>query len=157
MPLTRINKAMMLLISIGGVIAGLAGKPIVACTALGVVLWLAAKNGGSNSITEIRKKAAKSAFDNMDLVIDNKRWLGKDATVVKVSNITAANEIKVPWNLQILAKSVRGTWFTVDMSVIGKDQILIMAINELDESTVKRLLANDHDLYRQYFGEPELA
>ncbi|MCO5014486.1 hypothetical protein M1V57_25635 [Escherichia coli] len=105
-----------------------------------------------------RFKAAKDAFEALNVIAFDKHWVGSTATVAKVSNmITPPERLDKPWAVQVLAVTKGGTWFAVDLQVTGTDKVQMLSLHQLSEKAAKTMLAFDLEVYEKFFGKPDVA
>ena len=105
-----------------------------------------------------RFKAAKGAFEALNVIAFNKHWVGSTATVAKVSNmITPPERLDKPWAVQVLAVTKGGAWFAVDLQVTGTDKVQMLSLHQLSEKAAKTMLAFDLEVYEKFFGKPDVA
>ena len=105
-----------------------------------------------------RFKAAKGAFEALNVIAFDKHWVGSTATVAKVSNmITPPERLDKPWAVQVLAVTKGGAWFAVDLQVTGTDKVQMLSLHQLSEKAAKTMLAFDLEVYEKFFGKPDVA
>lgn len=105
-----------------------------------------------------RFKAAKDAFEALNVIAFDKHWVGSTAAVAKVSNMrTPPERLDKPWSIQVLAVAEGGAWFAVDLKVTGTDKVQMLSLHQLSEKAAKAILAFDIEVYERFFGKPDVA
>ena len=115
-----------------------------------VAVWQLTSSAKSEMVhTSIQ--AAKSAFEPLNVVMFDKRWVGDRATVAKVLHqqlpTVESNGLSV----------VGGTWFSLDMAVSRAQNVELLNLQQLSEPEAKFMLASDLEAYETFFGKPDNA
>lgn len=105
-----------------------------------------------------RFRAARDAFEALNVIAFDKHWIGSTAMVAKVSSmITPPERLDKPWMVQVLAVTKGGSWFAVDLQVTGTEKVQMLSLHQLSESAAKTMLAFDLEVYERFFGKPDVA
>nr|WP_272487440.1 hypothetical protein [Citrobacter braakii]WBU75662.1 hypothetical protein PGH06_24580 [Citrobacter braakii] len=151
------NRLVMLGSLMATVVAAANGLSFITLMAGGITLlqFLAWKQ---QDAVQSRFKAAKNAFETLNVIAFDKHWVGSTATVAKVSNmLTQAERLDKPWAVQVLAVAEGGTWFAVDLQVTGTNKVQMISLHQLSEKAAKTMLAFDLEVYEKFFGKPDVA
>lgn len=105
---------------------------------------------------EYRRMAAKEAFNNMDVVGFGKRWIGHQAEVAMIEELTNIHDTK-PWLVEVLAKTDGGAWFIAEITVTGLKQAQVTKLHQITAEMAKELTGRKPDVYERFFGKPEIA
>lgn len=127
--------------------------------AVGIAAWGLAFKGWFNPFAlgeKLRRKAAKQAFESLDVVALGKRWRGDQAEVATVRDITDARNPS-PWEVEVLARTEANTWFAIEMRIEGVDRVAITKLHHITEQRAKELLGLYPETYERFFGEAEIA
>nr|WP_222941676.1 hypothetical protein [Xenorhabdus sp. TS4] len=142
---------------VGTVVAAANGLSFLTLLAGGVA-FLQVMAWKQQDAVRCRLKAAKAAFEALNVVAFDKHWVGSTATVAKVSNmLTLPERLDKPWAVQVLAVTKSGTWFAVDLQVTGTDKVQMLSLHQLSEKAAKTMLAFDLEVYERFFGKPDVA
>lgn len=105
-----------------------------------------------------RFRAARDAFEALNVIAFDKHWIGSTAMVAKMSSmITPPERLDKPWMVQVLAVTKGGSWFAVDLQVTGTEKVQMLSLHQLSESAAKTMLAFDLEVYERFFGKPDVA
>ena len=105
-----------------------------------------------------RFRAARDAFEALNVIAFDEHWIGSTAMVAKVSSmITPPERLDKPWMVQVLAVTKGGSWFAVDLQVTGTEKVQMLSLHQLSESAAKTMLAFDLEVYERFFGKPDVA
>lgn len=127
--------------------------------ALGLLAWSLAFSGSLNpfaSIEQLRRKAARQAFESLDVVGLGKRWQGKNADVALVKDLTGIRN-PAPWKVQVLARTHANAWFITEMRVDGLTKVSLQQLHHINEEAAKGLLGQQPEIYEQFFGKTDTA
>lgn len=122
-----------------------------------VAVWQLTSSAKSEMVhTSIQ--AAKSAFESLNVVMFDKRWVGDRATVAKVLHqqlpTVESNGLSV---VRVIAVAQGGTWFSLDMAVSRAQNVELLNLQPLSEPEAKFMLASDLEAYETFFGKPDNA
>ncbi|MDU4190111.1 MULTISPECIES: hypothetical protein [Aeromonas] len=117
-------------------------------------LTLSAKSEMVNSSIQ----AAKRAFESLNVVMFDKRWVGARATVAKVLHQQLPTvELNGRSVVRVIAVAQGGTWFSLDMAVSRAQNVELLNLQPLSEPEAKFMLASDLEAYETFFGKPDNA
>jgi len=151
------NRFVMLGALVATVVAAANGLSFITLMAGGITLLQFVAWKQQDAIRS-RFKAAKDAFEALDVIAFDKHWVGSTAKVAKVSStITPPERLDKPWAVQVLAVTRGGAWFAVDLQVTGTDKVQMLYLHHLSEKTAKTMLAFDLEVYERFFGKPDVA
>lgn len=151
------NRFVMLGALVATVVAAANGLSFITLMAGGITLLQFVAWKQQDAIRS-RFKAAKDAFEALNVIAFDKHWVGSTAKVAKVSSTSTPPErLDKPWAVQVLAVTSGGAWFAVDMQVTGTDKVQMLYLHHLSEKTAKTMLAFDLEVYERFFGKPDVA
>lgn len=126
---------------------------VAALLVISALYWL------ENKLKSVDKsknmKALEYALTDLNEVVDNKLFVGKDSNVIY--------KRKVKWNyggkfgfVSYVCLTNNGTWFELAIEVVN-GSIRSRNIIPISTDSAKQRLSANINLYKQHFGEPEKA
>jgi hypothetical protein len=142
-------------LSVMAAVALVAGAPTFA-VGLGLLACVCAGLSPWRLLEKLRRRAAKEAFSNLDVVAFDRRWQGQNSEVARVRDVTDIRSYE-PWSVEVLARTNANAWFAVEMRVAGTDRVTVTGIHLINETRAKELLGATPDVYERFFGKTEIA
>lgn len=100
----------------------------------------------------------REAFAKLDVIQNDKRWLGAEASIVLWGAAFVEQNTKGRVTTrELLCRTNRGVWFVVAVSVFKASRITEFSITEAHDQAARKILQHDRALYTKYFALPETA